>query len=64
MPRQTHLAPKFIDLAPPELKEGVLDVSMVYGSVIHKPRSSIEQSRAKLLPNLVSEHIFNAERLG
>jgi len=36
MPRQTHLTPKFIDLAPPELKESVLYVSMVYGSVIHK----------------------------
>jgi Family of unknown function (DUF6527) len=36
MPRHTHLTPEFIDLAPPELKEGVLYVSMVYGSVIHK----------------------------
>ena len=36
MARQTHLTPEFIELAPPELKEGVLYVSMLYGSVIHK----------------------------
>jgi hypothetical protein len=36
MPRQSELIPEFVELAPPELKEGVLYVSMVYGSVIHK----------------------------
>jgi hypothetical protein len=30
------LTPEFIELAPPELKEGVLYISMVYGSAIHK----------------------------
>jgi len=36
MPRQTQLAPEFVELAPPKLEEGVLYVSMLYGSVIHK----------------------------
>jgi hypothetical protein len=36
MPRQSELTPEFVELVPPELKEGVLYVSMVYGSVIHK----------------------------
>lgn len=36
MPRQTQLTPEFVELVPPELKEGVLYVSMLYGSVIHK----------------------------
>jgi hypothetical protein len=36
MARQTRLTPEFIELAPSELKEGILYISMVYGSVIHK----------------------------
>jgi hypothetical protein len=36
MARQTHLTPEFVELVPPELEEGVLYVSMLYGSVIHK----------------------------
>jgi len=36
MPRQIHLTPEFIELAPPELKEGVLYVSMVHACVIHR----------------------------
>jgi Family of unknown function (DUF6527) len=36
MPRQSQLTPEFIELAPSELKEGVLYISMLYGSAIHK----------------------------
>jgi len=36
MPRLMHLTPEFIELAPPELEDGVLYVSMVYGSAVHK----------------------------
>jgi hypothetical protein len=36
MPRQTHLSPEFIELAPPKLTEGVLYVSMVHSCVIHQ----------------------------
>ena len=36
MPRQIHLTPEFIELAPSELKEGVLYVSMVHACVIHR----------------------------
>lgn len=36
MARQTHLTLEFIELAPPVLEDGVLYVSMLYGSVIHK----------------------------
>src|ERR1700686_2196858 len=36
MARQTQLTPEFIELVPSELREGVLYVSMVYGSAIHK----------------------------
>jgi hypothetical protein len=36
MPRQTQLTPEFVELVPPKLEEGVLYVSMLYGSVIHK----------------------------
>jgi hypothetical protein len=36
MPRQTQLTLEFIELAPSELKEGVLYLSMVYASAIHK----------------------------
>jgi hypothetical protein len=36
MPRQTHLTPEFVELVPSELEDGVLYVSMTYGSVIHK----------------------------
>ncbi len=36
MPRQEKLIPEFIELAPSELKEGVLYISMIYASVIHK----------------------------
>jgi hypothetical protein len=36
MTRVTHLTPEFVELAPAELKEGVLYVSMVYGSAVHK----------------------------
>jgi hypothetical protein len=36
MPRQTRLTPEFVELVPPELEDGVLYVSMTYGSVIHK----------------------------
>jgi hypothetical protein len=36
MTRQTQLTPEFVELVPPEIKEGVLYVSMLYGSVIHK----------------------------
>lgn len=32
----TRLAPEFVELASPQLKEGVLYVSMVYGSAVHK----------------------------
>jgi hypothetical protein len=34
--RKTALTPQFIELVPPELDEGVLYVSMVYGCAIHK----------------------------
>jgi hypothetical protein len=36
MPRQTQLTPEFVELVPSELKEGVLYVSMIYASAIHK----------------------------
>jgi hypothetical protein len=36
MPRQIHVTPEFIELAPPELKKGVLYVSMVHACVIHR----------------------------
>ena len=36
MARQTQLTPEFIELAPRKLMEGVLYVSMLHGSVIHK----------------------------
>jgi hypothetical protein len=36
MTRVSRLVPEFVELAPPELKEGVLYVSMVYGSAVHK----------------------------
>jgi hypothetical protein len=36
MTKIARLVPKFVEFAPPELKEGVLYVSMVYGSAIHK----------------------------
>jgi hypothetical protein len=36
MPRQTRLALEFVELVPPKLKEGVLYISMLYGSVIHE----------------------------
>lgn len=36
MARQSELAPEFIELAPHKVKEGVLYVSMVYASAIHR----------------------------
>jgi hypothetical protein len=36
MARQAQVTPEFIELVPSELKEGVVYVSMVYASVIHK----------------------------
>ncbi|WP_316162833.1 DUF6527 family protein [Bradyrhizobium sp. SZCCHNRI20481] len=36
MARQTHLTPEFVELAPPQLKDGVLYVSMVHSCVIHR----------------------------
>ena len=34
--RQAHLVPEFIELAPSELKDGVLYISMVHSCVIHR----------------------------
>lgn len=36
MSRATALTPEFIDLAPPELQDGVLYVSMRYSTAIHR----------------------------
>ncbi len=36
MTRVSKLVPEFVKLAPPELEEGVLYVSMIYGSAVHK----------------------------
>jgi hypothetical protein len=36
MARQTHLSPEFIELAPAELKDGILYISMVHSCVIHR----------------------------
>jgi hypothetical protein len=36
MPRLMQLTPEFIELAPAELEDGVLYVSMAYGSAVHK----------------------------
>lgn len=36
MKRLSVLAPEFVELVPPELKEGVIYISMIYGSAIHK----------------------------
>jgi hypothetical protein len=36
MTRAAKLVPEFVELAPPELREGVLYVSMIYGSAVHK----------------------------
>lgn len=36
MNRVTTLAPEFIELAPPELRDGILYVSMRYSTAIHK----------------------------
>jgi hypothetical protein len=36
MTKLSRLAPEFVEFAPPELKEGVLYVSMIYGSAVHK----------------------------
>src|SRR5579864_3597519 len=36
MTRLSTVAPEFIELAPSELKEGVVYISMVYGSAVHK----------------------------
>lgn len=36
MKQETELIPEFIELAPPELKNGIIYISMIYGSAIHK----------------------------
>jgi Family of unknown function (DUF6527) len=36
MTKVSRLVPEFVEFAPPELKEGVLYVSMIYGSAVHK----------------------------
>ena len=36
MTRISSLAPEFIELVPPELREGILYVSMIYSTAIHK----------------------------
>ncbi len=36
MKRQSALIPEFVELVPPELKEGVIYISMIYGNAIHK----------------------------
>jgi hypothetical protein len=36
MTRISQLTAEFIEFAPPELKDGVLYVSMIYGSAVHK----------------------------
>ena len=36
MTRQSALTPEFVELVPSEIKEGVIYISMIYGSAIHK----------------------------
>jgi hypothetical protein len=36
MTKVSRLVPEFVEFAPPELNEGVLYVSMIYGSAVHK----------------------------
>lgn len=36
MTRVARLVPEFVEFAPPELKEGVLYVSMIYASAVHR----------------------------
>lgn len=36
MTKVSRLVPEFVEFAPPQLKEGVLYVSMTYGSAVHK----------------------------
>ena len=36
MMRVAKVTPEFVEFAPPELKEGVLYVSMIYGSAVHR----------------------------
>lgn len=36
MKPNTELIPEFVELAPPVLKDGVIYISMIYGSAVHK----------------------------
>lgn len=36
MKQETELVPEFIELAPPELEDGIIYISMIYGSAVHK----------------------------